>query len=861
MMRHLLFFAASACSSLAAGQWISGVDPGFAGGLRTWDHGGNLPSVASDVFHRPDGNTLVVGANASQLSQPGALFTALLDPDGRRVLSYGHHGECDYYPWVYDGTWYNQFVAADMQSDGKVLVVLLNQNFGSQQLVRLLTDGTPDPSFGPDGAIALPAGQVMDLVVQSDDGIVLIGDDGSGHHCVRRRLASGAVDTSFGVGGSFISTGSGGFNRVELLNSGKILVAGVGLARLNANGALDTTFGTNGWSTNPFFNMYFTWDMEEQPNGKVLVSSSNKIRRLLADGNTLDPMFPFDLNSPIGATRLRAAADGSWYYLFNEVVHYDANDQFDNTFGGFGAAELAIGTVTDFNLDDGTGLDLFGYVQAGEPFHYEVAIERLDLSGALVGSWGANGRMELNGNGGSENVESMAVGNDGHIWTVGSSYQSPSMMARFLPDGSPDLGFAFAGAEYGPSIQNNSIGVNSAGSGVVGGTNPVGNLASAWVHRVGIDGVVDPIWGGGVTVTGTQSDNQRCRDLLVLPDDRTAMLINLSSFGNPNGSNSAVVMLDTSGAVDAGFGNAGQVITSGNGPSIMSGMAHLPGGGLLCTGTLFTNGISELFAYAMDIDGQPLSGFGTNGVAVISVQPGNFSASVGRPLVRPDGSFYMLYTNGAASWVSRILANGTLDLSFANGSYEINPAWTGSGMGLLSNGDLLVSCSEYYGSMPILKIDANGTLVGAFGTNGVYTISDTSHVLFGTSLIKVLPGDTVLIAGDLRNKGFWDDQGIDAFLFRFDPDLNVIIAAGSAPDGLVCAPNPNQGCFIVRGDALTGATSLSVHDLSGRPVNVVIERIGDERRIHLPPSVKDGAYAVTATTPYGVFRTKIIVQR
>ncbi len=848
---------------MALAQWISGVDPNYAGGLHTWDHGGFQTSVASHVFRRPDGYTVVVGKNTSQLNQPGKPFTALLDANGKRVMSYGLHGECDYYPpFIYSGPWYSEFVTAAMQSDGKVLMVLLEPNFGAQQLIRVLSDGTPDQSFGPDGMMLLPTGQVFELVVQADDGFLLVGADDSGHHCVRRRLASGAVDTAFGIGGSFVSTGSGAFNRVELLASGKILLAGTGLARLNTDGTLDTTFGSNGWSTEPFFNSWFTLDMAEQPNGKVLVCGSNKIRRLLPDGNTLDPVFPFNNNTFNGATRIHAASDGSWYYLYNGVSRRDANDQPDNTFGSFGSTNLSEGSLADFNLVDGAGLDLFGYVQAGEPFHYDVAIERKYLTGAPVSTWGVNGRMELNGNGAGENVDHMVVGNDGHLWTVGSSYQGQAMMARFLPGGTPDLGFAYGGAAYGPSALAKAIGVRSDGSAVVGGSNPIANSAASWVHLVGTDGSIDPVWSREVLVTGTGNDNQRCQDLLVLPDDRTVVLINMSYINGPNGWNSAVVMLDANGNNDPAFGVGGQVLTDTNGPSVMSGIARLPGGGLLCTGTFINNGVNELFAYALDIDGQPLSGFGTNGVATISVQPGIGFFSSGRPVVRQDGSFYMLYSNGSQSWVSRILADGTLDMSFANGSYVIDPfLCNGQSMGLLSNGDLLVSGNEYYGTLPILKLDATGALVNSFGIGGVYTINDTANVQFGRSLITVLPGDTVLIAGDLRNLGFWDKYGLDAFLFRFDADFNVVAAERPVKQGVQCMPNPNSGSFGVRSEGAPVAASLSVRDLSGRLVNAVVQRTGDAWRVDLPASVWNGVYSVTVSMPSGTFTEMVVVQR
>src|SRR5579862_2090367 len=115
--------------------------------------------------------------------------------------------------------------------------------------------GSLDPTFGSGGVstITVPGnntGVVNAAVLQADGKIVVQGSFG-----VARVLPSGAVDTTFGVGGFAQAPGSDNFGAVALQSDGKILVAGVGntltnvgfaVTRLNANGSLDTTFGGTG---------------------------------------------------------------------------------------------------------------------------------------------------------------------------------------------------------------------------------------------------------------------------------------------------------------------------------------------------------------------------------------------------------------------------------------------------------------------------------------------------------------------------------------------------------------------------------------------------------------------------------------
>src|SRR6185369_15455063 len=154
-----------------------------------------------------------------------------------------------------------------VQTDGKILANEVN-TFGQRRLVRLNSDGTYDNTF----AFELSGGGVQRIVLQSDGKIIVTGlvpDNSSKFAPIARLNANGSLDTTFNSG-----TGPGSVIQSLLLQpDGKIVIAGAilnggtkRLARLNANGSLDTTFA----AALPYTNLA-VGALALQPDGKVFV--------------------------------------------------------------------------------------------------------------------------------------------------------------------------------------------------------------------------------------------------------------------------------------------------------------------------------------------------------------------------------------------------------------------------------------------------------------------------------------------------------------------------------------------------------------------------------------------------------------
>jgi uncharacterized delta-60 repeat protein len=215
----------------------------------------------------------------------GTMFVAgsALAADGDLDLSFGtagglaRAGTDDAYGWV----------AMAVQQDGKILTCDAHGVAGPTSydffITRFRTDGTLDPAFGTNGTTTIDFDQANDscsgVAVQPDGKIVVAGAQyfpapfgpGYAKFAIARLNANGMLDSTFGNGTGKTTVafdgGSSYASAVALQPDGKIVVAGnakVGepanemdfaLARLMPDGSLDPAFGTGGKATAGFYDI------------------------------------------------------------------------------------------------------------------------------------------------------------------------------------------------------------------------------------------------------------------------------------------------------------------------------------------------------------------------------------------------------------------------------------------------------------------------------------------------------------------------------------------------------------------------------------------------------------------------------
>ncbi|MGZ9159266.1 MAG: delta-60 repeat domain-containing protein, partial [Nitrospira sp.] len=197
-----------------------------------------------------------------------------------------------------------------IQPDGKILVAGLFEDFagtGQQKIVRLLANGTLDPSFTPPPFYeGETVGIMTKPVVLSDGKILIAGNFSFMGEGVARLHPDGSYDPAFWASGYTINAFSP-VRGVILQDDGKIVLGGqlrvwfpkggsvyVPLFRLEANGDPDMSY------THVTTLSAFARDLAAQPDGKILAANLNSVYRFNTDGS-LDNSFtpPVLLNAAL----------------------------------------------------------------------------------------------------------------------------------------------------------------------------------------------------------------------------------------------------------------------------------------------------------------------------------------------------------------------------------------------------------------------------------------------------------------------------------------------------------------------------------------------------------------------------------
>ena len=311
-----------------------------------------------------------------------------------------------------------------VQPNGRVIAAGGGGPASSFCVVRLRSaNGTLDPTFGSGGKRVVDFGtddeSVYGAALQPDGKIVLAGDSRLQPAVVRLK-ANGALDTSFdGDGRKLFSWGAiGRVTAVVVAPNGKLLLAGfsgpeggdIKVARLSANGAFDTTFGTGGIATVDFGATEFGEAMARQADGRILVAGRSSptgavVARLRATG-VLDPDFGSGgrVTLPGGGSlsavlvqpdRNIVVAGNASGSAAMTVTRLKPDGSLDATFGTGGTAMVAFGSLANplggaARQPDGK-LVIAGYTQDGE----DVAVARLNTNGSLDATFGTGGKATV----------------------------------------------------------------------------------------------------------------------------------------------------------------------------------------------------------------------------------------------------------------------------------------------------------------------------------------------------------------------------------------------------------------------------------------------------------------------------------
>jgi uncharacterized delta-60 repeat protein len=378
-------------TSFGTGGKVTAVRPGTSSPF-----GGN----DSKMLRQPDGKIVIVGGTFTDF------ILARFNEDGTPDTTFGVEGQVTTEVSPGNGTEYARAVA--IQPDGKLIVAgESSPNFAGNfvALVRYNVDGTLDTTFSGDGKVvelALP-GRAFAVALQPDGKIVVAGDTSEigsttdfGDVLVARFNVDGSLDNGFGSTGARIfdvTSATDMARSVVIQPNGFIVVSGVpittsgdvptAVARLDASGNLDPSFGTGGKLM--ISTARIGYGLALQPDGKLLLAGGTQ-------------GFP----SSFALGRLNT--DGSW----------------DSSFGNGGAVTTSLTHSTSGSGDNGGAVALSPdgriYVAgtAGS-INKDFGLVRYTAAGALDTTFAGVGYMTVDFNGLEDGAESIALEPNGKI--------------------------------------------------------------------------------------------------------------------------------------------------------------------------------------------------------------------------------------------------------------------------------------------------------------------------------------------------------------------------------------------------------------------------------------------------------------
>lgn len=391
---------------------------------------------------------------------------------------------------------------------------------------------------------------------------------------------SGSLDAGYGLAGNgTVIVSFGGTDEearaVALQPDGKAVVGGYAyvagvqkfaLLRLEPDGLLDASFGSNGIVTTAFAPS--NWDsinaLAIQQDGKIVAAggySAFALARYNADGSP-DNDFGFR-----GAVRTSAGISQS---------------------AAYGVAIQSDGKIVAGGWSDQSGS------AGGAPYGARFTLIRYNRDGSLDPTFGSGGISRTLVAGYTATIRAIAIQPDGKIVTAGYAYNGSKFVfafARFNSDGTVDGSFGTDSGAVVPMVDGqeevcNALGLQQDGSIVAAGEtvlHPTYNAAGDFaLIRLSPQGAPDSNFGsGGKAITDYDGVDNRAGGLAIQLDGR------LVAAGFAFNRGFALARYKGDGSLDTAFGNGGKVTTNAGGLSMAHAVAIQDNGRIVAAG--FTN--------------------------------------------------------------------------------------------------------------------------------------------------------------------------------------------------------------------------------------------------------------------------------
>ena len=791
----------------------------------------DLPnSTATAVAIQSDGEIVVAGSTFSPSgSQDG--FVARLESNG--TLDGGFNGD-GIATFDAGGGAFETFSDLTIAADGDAIAGGNTFTPGPTPPAGLVVrfdgaTGNPDAGFGGGDGIVTTTDVspfVNSIAVAAQGNDVILAGPSSGQTKVLRLLANGSADPTFGTGGSTtLNFGSGSqgpaTNGLAIAPSGMIVIGArvfgsgedFGIARLTAGGAPDTGFAGDGTVTSDLGAGDELRGIAVQADDSVLAVGRTGTSPQFADAD-----FAIARYTPAGV--LDSSFDGDGFAVTD-----------------VGAADTAAAVTIDPGVLPGVTSDdhaivagTKGTLQSGADL---AAARYATATGTLDATFGNSG-LAVHGRELVRNSNDVGLGvavqDDGKVVVAGNTDvpdgNADFAVTRFNADGTVDTGFAGDGtAEVdfsGGSDSANDVAVLDDGSIVAfGGTvdqgSGAGDLALA---RLTSGGTLDPSFGTGGRKTvdiGSSMGPEIPGGLAVQSDGK---LVLSGNFNSMSGSGIAAVRLTASGAEDASFDTDGIAPLTVAGAFLQASSVAIQADGKVVVGgglQVFTPSFGADAAVARFTDtGAPDTSFGGDGVATIDVGPSTFEAT-NDVVIASDGDIVTVGgsnptgSDGEIGFASFDDADGSPDAGFGSGGQLTltSPGEDfGSGIALQADGKLVASGGDG-GDFASIRLSAAGVPDTSYGPGGRRTLD--LGAADNAAEIAVMGDGRLVLAGSSS-----DGETSDIAAARL---LGDEVDEDADDDGIANSVDTNPGTPSDGFDDGDG-TAVSITDRGGLPMTI-----------------------------------------
>lgn len=602
---------------------------------------------------------------------------------------------------------------------------------------------------------------VTGMVRQADGKIIILGAvaDGQKYSTALLRFDStGTLDNSFGTNGvdtfnvpDYFKGYEAAYINTIALQGDKILLGGGSifsssgitqgnaiLMRFTSNGAVDSSFGTNG----------------------VVITNA-----ITSTGISIDEIKSIFID---GNSRIVVAGRTDDYQKNSFLVaRYTPSGHPDVSFNTNGVKLIGVGTKDDQALDvavyPGGRIVVLGKTYTDNN-NYEIALVALKNNGAPDSAFGNKGIVKSSVSAGPDIANRLIIQADKKILCTGNS-NSNIVALRYKQNGNPDSSFGTNGV----SVINlpvawaaivNSMTLQPDGKIVVGGFAVKNSVTNFFVSRLTGNGGLDIGFANyGFSFNSVYNENDAAYAMCVTPG---GSILQGGKFSRNGATLFGVLKYAVNGTLDKSFAKKGiKSLGIGTSRDVAFKMLRLPWDNsfLLC-GT--ANGLWSLLKYQANKSLRPDRAFGIDGVRAV---PYSYDGDqFAEPNVAVDSALQKIYMCGLVYhtlYIFRFNSDGTTDSSFgSNGIVQYpNVSLYYGGLAVTANhqvvfGGIRQSGISGYSFVAMLKKD--GTPNPFFGNNG-----EVRHIKVGVHSVLINNyNNTIRVAGMISVNDFMGGIGI-----------------------------------------------------------------------------------------------------